>query len=392
MAPKKRYGEGNTWARKNAAGVIIGYESKFPNGSGGYIYRRTKTEKEGNAWRAEMKRQRAQHINVGAARQTVRQVRELWLETIVRPRRSSRTAKAYRAHSEALMSYIGDRPIADLTSQQMDRALTLMGAETKPDGSPRYSPSSVDRARDVLRNMLNQAMKWDLVARNAAALSTPIEASDFQAHPLRRHEATRFLETVRGTRYEALWLLAVLLGPREGEMLGLTWEHVDFEHGVIRIRRQLQDGALVKLKTRQSSRDLRMVPQVAVVLHAHRARQRELQLLAGSAWKGRRDGDFVFTTRVGTPLLPSNLRRTFLDLLRTAGLPQIRIHDLRHTAISLMAEQGVHPSVVQQIAGHADIRTTLKYYTHVTAEQTGAAAASLAAVLLPGADESEVAV
>jgi integrase len=113
-------------------------------------------------------------------------------------------------------------------------------------------------------------------------------------------------------------------------------------------------------------------------LLAHRRRQEEERKLAGSRWK---DTDFVFTTGIGTPLEPRNLERAFAEIVRTAQVPHIRIHDLRHTAATLLLAQGVHPRVVMELLGHSGIAITMNTYSHVVPALRKEAAETMNAVL-----------
>jgi len=157
------------------------------------------------------------------------------------------------------------------------------------------------------------------------------------------------------------------VGLRPGEALGLRWQDVNFETGTLSVLRALQriEGKpqLVELKTRRSRRSVSL-PQVALAaLQAHRARQLEEQRRAGHAW--RNDPGLIFTTARGTPLELRNVVRTFKRILRSAGLPDQRFYDLRHTCASLLLAQGVHPWVVMEILGHSQISLTMNTYSHV---------------------------
>jgi integrase len=162
-------------------------------------------------------------------------------------------------------------------------------------------------------------------------------------------------------RLGALYVLAVATGLRQGELLGLHWEDVDLDAATIAIRRQLsEDGGVLELVEPKSDKGRRRVelPEFAVsALHAHRDR-----MLA----EGLGAAPLVFCDSQGNPLRKSNLlRRSFKPFLERAELPEIRFHDLRHTAATLLLAQGVHPKIVQERLGHAQISLTLDTYSHV---------------------------
>ena len=154
---------------------------------------------------------------------------------------------------------------------------------------------------------------------------------------------------------------------RQGELLGLKWQDVDLEMGVVRVRRALQrlrrvGFVEVEPKSATSRRAARLVPLAVTALRRHRARQLEERLQAGTAWEDR---DLVFCTEHGRPLTHTTVLRAFWRLLDEAQLPRIRFHDLRHSTATLLLAQGTHPKIVQELLGHSSISLTLDTYSHV---------------------------
>jgi integrase len=192
------------------------------------------------------------------------------------------------------------------------------------------------------------------------------------------------LSTSRGDRLEALFSVTLCLGLREGEILGLRWQDIDWNAPTLTVRYQLQrlekKLTLVEPKTEKSRRTIPL-PQVAVAaLHAHRQRQEQERQIAGDKWV---ETGMVFTTTVGTMLDARNLLKSYYRLIRTSSLPRLRFHDLRHSAATLLLVQGVHPRVVQEIGGWSDIRTVLNTYSHVIPAMKNEAAAKMDAILKP---------
>jgi len=152
-----------------------------------------------------------------------------------------------------------------------------------------------------------------------------------------------------------------------GESLGLRWSDVDLEAGSLRVHRQLQrvreGGGLVFSEPKNASRRTIDLPQRTLeALRSHRKRQIEQQLGVGAKWQ---DNDLVFTTTIGTAVDAQNIvNRHFKPLLRRAGLPDIRWHDLRHTCATLLLSRGTHPTYVQKLLGHASVQLTLDRYSH----------------------------
>jgi integrase len=169
-----------------------------------------------------------------------------------------------------------------------------------------------------------------------------------------------------GDRLEALYVLAVHTGMREGELLGLKWEDADLERSVLRLRHALvREGskiALGDLKTPKSRRSVRLTRAAADALRSHLERQLEEMERMGALYQ---PGGLVFATESGTLINPSNLRNSsFKPLLKRAGLPDICLHDLRHTCATLLLSQGTHPKLVQELLGYATIAMTLDTYSH----------------------------
>jgi integrase len=218
-----------------------------------------------------------------------------------------------------------------------------------------------------LRRGLAQAVKWHLVPRNVADAVKPPRPAPQEIRALSADETRRMLETAVGDRLEALYVLAVHTGMRQGELLALRWQDVNMENAVVSVRRSLtRSGGKVVFgepKTKKSRRSIRLTPQAVEALRLHLKRQlRDMEIL-GDRYQ---DQGLVFTTDTGAPINPSNLRqRSFAPLLKRAGLPHMRFHDLRHTCATLLLSRGVHPKFVQELLGHATIAITLDTYSHV---------------------------
>lgn len=184
---------------------------------------------------------------------------------------------------------------------------------------------------------------------------------------LSAEETRRLLEAAHGDKLEALYVLAVTTGMRQGELLAIKWQDVNLEKATVSVRRTLtKSGGRLLLgepKTKKSRRTIQLTKAAVRSLREHLARQiKEIERL-GDLY---RDEGLVFTTEVGTLINPTNLRkRSFASLLKQARLSHIRFHDLRHTCATLLFGAGVHPKYVQELLGHANIAVTLDTYSHV---------------------------
>ena len=157
---------------------------------------------------------------------------------------------------------------------------------------------------------------------------------------------------------------------RRGELLGLRWQDVDWERGTVSVRQTVTvlKGAshIGPPKTKSARRTITVQVEVLDALKGHRRAQNERRLAAGPVWQ---DYDLVFSTGIGTPINPGNLDRDFYRLVKRVGVPRIRIHDLRHTNITLALRETGDIEVVSQRVGHANVSITLGTYAHVLPDQ-----------------------
>jgi len=203
---------------------------------------------------------------------------------------------------------------------------------------------------------------------------------------LDENQVQSFLLAARESRYQVLYFLAIATGLREGELLGLQWSDIDWVNRRIQIKRQLQrlpEGkglTFSEPKSRSGKRVIVVGPVVLEKLRNHLNQQLLIRQFAGDRWQ---DNDLVFPSTIGTPMEWRNMVRDFKDTLKRAGLPDIRFHDLRHTAATLMLKEGIHPKVVQERLGHSQISLTLDTYSHVLPSMQEEAAQILDQLLTP---------
>jgi integrase len=284
------------------------------------------------------------------------------------------TYQDYRYHVDAhIIPQLGKVMLRDLDPRKVDaftRALTEKGLAAR---TSQYSYS-------VLRRALQFAVDWKYIPANPAS-SRMRAAKRRQTRELSRirfltpDEARTFLNAVRGDRYEALYILAITTGMRQGELLGLQWPDLDLDAGKLTIFRSLHrtkrrrdpddDSPWFQLrhpKTAGSRRTLEIPPVTVDALRAHAVRQRQQRLLADTSWQEQK---LIFTTRVGTPVDTTNVLHGFQKILAEAGIPKMRFYDLRHTHASLLIAEGVHPKKIAERLGHASIKLTMDLYGHL---------------------------
>lgn len=228
------------------------------------------------------------------------------------------------------------------------------------DGTVRY-------VHRILRAALQDAVSEGFLTQNVAKNLRLSQRYRPKFVPWTGAEARLFLKAAEGDRLYALYAVALSLGLRRGEALGLRWSDVDLGAGVIRVRQALQrvNGRLRlgPVKTDGSSRAVALPVACASALGRHQERQERDRLAAGSGW---RDHGLVFTTTIGTPIEPRNLNRHFDRLCERAGVRRIRFHDLRHSCATLLYEQGVPIENIQDVLGHSSPTVTKMIYVDVT--------------------------
>jgi len=241
------------------------------------------------------------------------------------------------------------------------------------------SPRTVQYIHVTLHKALKQAVSDGLIPRNVTEAVKPPQVRREEIRPLTPEQTKMLLDAASGDRLEALYLLAVHTGLRQGELLGLKWDDIDLEAGTLQVRRALTTAKggprLTAPKTKGSRRRVTLTGAAAEVLKGHLERQLEEIDRAGSLWQ---ENGLVFASETGTPLDRHDVTaRRFKPLLKRAGLPHFRFHDLRHTCATLLLTKNVNPKVVSEMLGHSSIAITLDTYSHVLPNMQDSAARAL---------------
>lgn len=202
------------------------------------------------------------------------------------------------------------------------------------------SKRTVQHMHAVIRQSLNQALKWDLIVRNPARVVIPPTTDKKPPKTFPSEEAKQFLEKVEDHRWYPIYVLAITTGIRQGEILGLHWEDVDLEKGSLSVRHtiQLLQGRIIEgePKSAGSRRTIALPEYTVAVLLLHQE-------------KTVMEKGLLFTTSSGKPVSPRNLSRHFHQVLDRTGLPKIRFHDLWHTAATLLLKEKIHPKIVLEM-------------------------------------------
>lgn len=286
-----------------------------------------------------------------------------WL-TEVKERRETNT---YRMYSGLMKNHIlpelGAIKLDKLTPTRIRRWLAKLQQGT-------LSPGTLATIRTVLVIALEHAVRYELLERNPARLVSAPSVPKREYTTLTPDEARSLILAIRGHRFEAAYLLALLLGLRRGEIFGLSWSDIDLDAKTLRVSQQLQrepkiGPVLKRTKTVGSVRTLPIPANLVPVLAARKEWERLDRAVAGSTWKGAWDGErLLFRSRMGGPAIPDTALKQFRQLLDGLGLPAQRLHDLRHNCASLLFAQGIPARLVMELLGHSNIGITMNIYTH----------------------------
>jgi integrase len=302
-----------------------------------------------------------------------------WLEHIAPRRVRARTLESYEALVRLhLRPGIGHHRLDRLQPEHLEQ---LYGSLLEDKG---LSPATVLRLHRVLSRALRVAMQRGKIARNVATLvDPPAVKRPTTALPLTVDEARRVLQAAEQIRNSARWTVALAVGLRQSETLGLRWPDIDLDVGTLTVRRGLHRVAGKGLiyeepKAERSRRTLALPAQLVMALRRHRTVQLEERQAAGSLWE---EHDLVFAQVNGRPLDKRSDWEGWKALLTRAGVREVRLHDGRHTAATLLLSEGVHPRVVMELLGHAQMRTTTDTYSHVMPALAEEAAAKMGTAL-----------
>lgn len=291
-----------------------------------------------------------------------------WLADVIDARVAAGDMKAASAsrYHQVVRLYLepafGKVPLVQLGPEHVHRLLRAMEAQG-------LAPATVKQTRTVANVAFKHAERWGHIARNPVGLvAGPRQPSTRLDDALTAAEARRVLEQAAPTRLHALAVLLLRLGLRKGEALALRWPQVDLEERTLRIeatRTRVAGHGVVETatKTRGSARTVPLPDDVAALLREHRARQAEERLALGPRWPG---SDHVFTTELGNPLDPRNVLDWWYRCTEQAGLGKRRMHAARHTAATLLLDQGVSLEVVSAILGHSGLAITADVYARPT--------------------------
>lgn len=344
-------------------------------------------------------------INTGSYvapnRITVREFLEQWLRDYVElhvPKENTRIAYRVIVRSHLIPS-LGAVPLVNLTPTRINAYYReklasgrLKGTGKKGESEVTRKPLSPKTVRNhhlALHKALECAVRWRLIARNAADAADPPTKPQTEMSTWTLSEVVAFLSMAKesGNRYYPLFAALLYTGARLGELLGARWTDTDLDAGTIVVQQTLEkSGRNPRFGTPKSKKSRRIIPlhtELVPILKTWKATQNEERLLLGTDY---RDFGLVFTIPGGGPVNGDNLRtQTFARLVKQAGVRPARIHDLRHCYASTMLAKGMQLGMISDLLGHSSISVTKDIYTHLDLETKRAAVNQLGPLFAAGA-------
>jgi len=308
-----------------------------------------------------------------------------WLPAVKATIRPS-TYNSYVQHVEChIAPHIGTVKLQKLTGSQVNALYAKLAETGKKDTKTGLSPMTIHHVHACLHKACKDAVRWGHISRNPLDAADPPRKKGDGTKEMRtwtKEQLRAFLGAMKDERLSPLWHTIAMTGMRRGEAIGLRWSDVDLENGRLSVRRALipsgREVIVSEPKTIKGRRVIAIDPGTVEVLKAQAARQLDEQ----KEWEDARvDSGLVFTLENGEALDPESVSRYWRQAVKQSMLPQIRLHDLRHTHATLALQAGIHPKVVSERLGHATISITLDTYSHAIPAMQEEAAAMIAGLV-----------
>jgi len=308
-----------------------------------------------------------------------------WLPAVKATIRPS-TYNSYVQHVDChIVPHIGTVKLQRLSGSQVNALYAKLAESGRKDGKSGLSAMTIHHVHACLHKACKDAVRWGHLPKNPLDAADPPRKKDDGAREMQtwsKEQLKAFLTAVGEERLSSLWHTIVMTGMRRGEAIGLRWIDVDLENARLAVRRALipisREVVVSAPKTAKGRRVIALDPGTVEVLKGQAARQLGEQTQPGESWL---ETGLVFTLENGKALDPESVSRYFRQAVKQSLLPQIRLHDLRHTHATLALQAGIHPKVVSERLGHATISITLDTYSHAIPAMQEEAAALIAALV-----------
>jgi integrase len=282
------------------------------------------------------------------------------------------THDTYRVNITAyILPYLGHLPLNKLTARVIEdwyqQLLLHGGTGARAKVSRPLTPKSVSNAAGVLNKALRDAVRWDLISSNPSSVAIKPTNTTKEMEYWHPHQLRTFIDDSKIDRLHAVYVLGAITGMRRGELLGLTWDKVDLENGVITIdsTRVVSNGKVItqRPKSKSSVRKNDIDPDTVEALKKWKVAQGRERLRAGSAWQNT--NGYLVTDEIGCAIHPDKFTRLFKKFIRSLGLPDIRLHDVRHSYVVAARLAGLPMEIISRRIGHADVGVTMRIYNHI---------------------------
>jgi integrase len=346
------------------------------------------TKKEAETELAKVMGALAHGTHIQASRLLVREYLEKeWLPAI-RPTIRPTTFASYESHVALyLVPALGQIQLQELSASDVNALYQRLLTEKRRRGNRELSPGTVRRIHATLHRALKDAVRWNKIGRNPTDAADPPRAAlcgEGEMNIWSVAELKTFLASERENSNYPLWLTLITTGVRRGEALGLRWQDLDLTNRTMAIRQTRvvigYQPLLSTPKTRKGRRQVALDPATIACLDALKERRSKEKQAQGQELS---EGDLVFLNEAGDPIHPDRVTAYFIRAAKAAGVPVIRLHDLRHTHATLALSAGVHPKIVSERLGHANIGITLDTYSHCLPVLSEEAACRVAALVVP---------
>jgi integrase len=359
MASKGKHrksGEGTLFQRKDGT-----WQASFIPANGKRKYYYGKTQREALEKLRKAQQEDKQGILATGPRQPFGDYINQWLEHVHKPTLRVSSYVTYRSLvKNHIIPALGHVALQKLTPQRIQAFYSELLEEE-------LAPRSISTIHTLMHSALDNAVRWNLISRNVVSLVSLPHIEPHEAVVLSPDEAKKLVEVVRGNRMHAIILLAVTTGLRRGEILSLHWNDINLDDGIVYAHRTMNRfpgyGFVENDSKTKASRRKITLPQVVIdALVEQKQRQEMARQKAGSKWI---EQNLVFPNMNGNYIQPNYVRIRFHQLLEKVGFPDMRFHDLRHSAATILLILGVHPKVVQELLGHSSIAITMNVYSHL---------------------------
>ena len=378
MAKKRANGDGSIRKRKDGrweGRYVVGHDPVTGKMISRNVLGKTQAQVKEKLRTAIENSKRLDYTQTG--KYTVGQWMDEWFEAYAKVKVRPSSHQTYKGYIENhIKPNIGDIPIEKLTSLQLQKFYRLLLTEGRV---PRIESEKQPRglSAKTVRN-INQVISsaMDMAVRHKLILTNPTEGCELpkvehrEMKTLPAEQLGAFLREAKESGVYELYYLDLATGLRRGELLGLKWEDIDLQNGIIHVRRQVArvDGEVkeLPLKTKNAYRSISISQDAVAML---------------TEMEAHRSSDYVFPSSTGGPISPDSVNNMLHRVLKRAGLPSIRFHDLRHTFATLALQNGVDIKTVSGMLGHFSAGFTLDTYAHVTTSAQKEAARTMGNVL-----------